>query len=231
MSLETSECIPINNDGRQYTDCMEFSFLRFLHLMKFDVYQINQFGYSKYSSKNKYLEKFIKKYDKIYSDIIPYFTSKEREDWAVNVSNLDFFEYYRNDQAELFTHMKNILVFIEKFMDIEVDYNKPQDSLNKVAKKFSTNDKKILINIAQVIENYKRDKMKNIIMSLSRPDNEYKNYLDEEFNYVKKTTKIFITINKTIYEWSLFEYIIDSYKIKNKFITGHSVIDKIKISR
>lgn len=47
--------------------------------------------------------------------------------------------------------MKNILIFIEKFMDIEVDYNKPQKTLNKVAKKFSTKSKKILINITEVI--------------------------------------------------------------------------------
>jgi hypothetical protein len=31
--LETTECIPIWNLGRRYTDCVEFSLLRFLHIV------------------------------------------------------------------------------------------------------------------------------------------------------------------------------------------------------
>ncbi len=44
--LETTECIPIKNQGRNYTDCMEFSLLRFLHIIFCSEDEISQKGNS-----------------------------------------------------------------------------------------------------------------------------------------------------------------------------------------
>ena len=38
--LDTTECIMINNNGVKYTDCMEFSLLRFAHLLMADPEKI-----------------------------------------------------------------------------------------------------------------------------------------------------------------------------------------------
>ena len=38
--LDTTECIMINNNGVRYTDCMEFSLLRFAHLLMADPEKI-----------------------------------------------------------------------------------------------------------------------------------------------------------------------------------------------
>jgi len=225
MSLGTSECIPINSNGREYTDCMEFSLLRFLHLLLYDVKQLKMKGNSTCNSENEYVKKHLIKYPIIYQDVGKH-TRKEREDWSINVSDRDFFEYYRNDKAELFTSVRNILNFIKNYLDIEVNYNNPQETLNKVSEKFSTEDKKINIFINNINEEEGRIEMNEIMMYLSRPDNEYHLFSHELIKYTERKTLIIIKINDYKYNWHLTEILLNKYdfRIKNKFITGHSVI-------
>jgi hypothetical protein len=44
VKLETTECISINNNGKIYTDCMEFSLLRFLQIMMCDSGKVEKNG-------------------------------------------------------------------------------------------------------------------------------------------------------------------------------------------
>ena len=69
--LETSECIEITNNGRIYTDCMEFSLLRFLQLCTYDLDQIFTKKFSFYPDSiihNELLSIFANKYPIIYQD-------------------------------------------------------------------------------------------------------------------------------------------------------------------
>jgi len=66
MVLETTECIPINNGSITYTDCMEFSLLRFLQLLLYDPRQIGKDGFSFYPNMEGLIKTHIKKYGKIY---------------------------------------------------------------------------------------------------------------------------------------------------------------------
>jgi len=93
-----------------------------------------------------------------------------------------------------------------------------------IASYFSTNDKEIKIVLENTSTKISKVNMKTIITQVSRPDNEYINYLNEVFNVVDRNTTIYIFVNNKIYEWSLWEKFIVDDKIENKFITGHSVI-------
>lgn len=222
MKLETGECIMINSNNRTFTDCMEFSLLRFTQLMMVtDDY--------KYPSNitNKYLMNHINKYPNIYKSIDKYYDNNERSDWALNVSDKDFFDYYRNDKAELFTSIINIMKYLQYYMDIDVNYDNFQETFNNVAMKFSKSDRNISIDIEKVTVNKSKMNMKNIIDYISRPyDDEYDDMIDEDFIVIDRNSVIKIYINDDIYTWNLWEKYIDSkYKPFNKFITGHSVIN------
>lgn len=221
MKLETGECIFINSNNRTFTDCMEFSLLRFTQLMMVtDDY--------KYPTNidNKYLMNHISNYPNIYKSIDKYYDNNERNDWTINVSDKDFFDYYRNDKAELFTSIKNIMRYLQYYMDIDVNYNNFQKTFNNVAKKFSRYNRDISINVENVIVNKSKMNMRNIINYISRPDNdEYINYIDEDFIVIDRKSIIMIYINNDVYTWTLWEkYIESNHKLTNKFITGHSVI-------
>ncbi len=237
MVLETTECIEINNKGRKYTDCMEFSLLRFIQLIGFCPKQLDTKGYSQYNTKtnDNLICEFIKSYPNIYKSADYYLHDEdgtdEREKWSEFVSDRDFLEYYRNDQAELFTSITNILKFFINFYKLELDLNEYSGSLNKIANYFSTQDKKIQIKIKNTSITNKKMTMKEINNLLSRPDDEIK-----QFNNILQTHMVVFTnnliefsINDYNYEWSLYEvYFNDSNLFKNKYITGHSVINKMK---
>ena len=115
MPLETTECITISNNDCEYTDCMGFSLLRFIQLLGFCPKQLNQLGYSSYSSQISTGEiiEHINKHPKIFTSAEYYLNGgiKERNDWSIFVSNRKFLDYYRNDNKELFTSLENILKF------------------------------------------------------------------------------------------------------------------------
>jgi len=231
MVLEISECILINNNGRSYTDCMEFSLLRFMQLLVYDPKELSKelsldnFCFYPNYLKKKFIE-FINKYPKIYK-CMDCINTNERQDWSIFVSDRNFFEYYRNDNAELFTNIKNILLFYINFFDLDLDLNNEQESLNIISNKFSSKNKKIKINIKEKAENHKELKMKEIINMISRPDNEYEKLINKKFIVVERKTIIDIYINEHIYQWNLYEVFFSDKLFKNNFITGHSIIKKI----
>jgi hypothetical protein len=147
MKLETTECISIENNGRKYTDCMEFSLLRFLQMLTYDptckVEDLEQIGkhvmmsYISDMYENLQLKEFLQEYPHIYTSRKRYHHLvkeglAQRAAWAKLVSdrgsNLD---YYRNDQAELFTSVENIIKFIRTFfpeLDLDLDLNNNADA-------------------------------------------------------------------------------------------------------
>ena len=232
--LETGECILINNQNRVYTDCMEFSLLRFLQLLTCNVNQLKINGFSDYNINrillNNKLKNFIDNFPKIYKLLENYeYNVKERSKWSETISDMNTIDYYRNDKSELFTSVENIFNFIETFININEFKNMGdelsfQDKFDMIASNFSTNDKEIKIVLEKTSAKISKVDMKTIIRQVSRPDNEYINYLNEVFNVVDRNTTIYIFVNNKIYEWSLWEKFIVDDKIENKFITGHSVI-------
>ncbi len=149
----------------------------------------------------------------------------ERNDWAIQVSNKDFLEYYRNDKAELFTSVTNIIKFFNGFFNMDLDTLTHQLSLNLIAKYFSTHDKKISINIQKVTTDESNMKISDITYYISRPETEYKYDDPILYKITSSRTVIVVGINDEKYIWSLFEmYIADQCTYKNKYITGHSVI-------
>lgn len=224
MKLETGECIYIDSNNRIFTDCMEFSLLRFTQLMMVT----DNFKYPT-NIYNKYLMNHISKYPNIYKSIDKYYDNNERSCWAINVSDKNFFDYYRNDMAELFTSKLNIMKYFQYYLDIDVNYDNFQETFNKVAKKFCRDNRYISIDIEKATVNKSKMNMSNIIDYISRPDNdEYNQYIDEDFIVIDRNSIIKIYINDDVYTWSLWEKFIDdsksNNKLKNKFITGHSVI-------
>ncbi len=234
--LITTECIPISNKGRNYTDCMEFSLLRFLQLCTYDNEELTKEKYSEYPTdinSNELLSNFINKYPKIYQTGKYYLDTKvgteQRADWAQLVSDRDFLDYYRNDNAELFTSVTNIIKFFNGFfqMNLSTDEFLHQDSLNLIAEKFSNDKKNISINISVIEPKIMYDKMSGILRYISRPETEYKQFInsEENFEFVMSKTYLDIVIDGFKYEWMLYEvYFTDPTLFKNKFITGHSVI-------
>jgi len=223
MVLETTECIPINNGSITYTDCMEFSLLRFLQLLLYDPRQIGKDGFSFYPNMEGLIKTHIKKYGKIY-EIAEYYLSDgkiEREEWANFLSNKEFMKYYRNDNCELFTCLTNIFNFFNIFLGLKFK------NIEEIGKKFSNKNKNISICIKETKTYKKEMKMKEIIDLLSRPEDEY------EINkkYFVKDSKTIISIsidNMHFYEWILTEIVIDGYcEYSNRYITGHSVIIKV----
>ena len=233
--LETGECILINNQNRVYTDCMEFSLLRFLQLLTCDVNQLKINGFSDYNINrivlNNKLKNFIDNFPKIYKLLENYeYNVKERSKWSETISDMNTIDYYRNDKSELFTSVENIFNFFETFVNINELKNMGdelsfQEKFDMIAYYFSTNDKEIKIVLENSSTKISKVNMKTIISQVSRPDNEYIKYLNQVFNVVDRNTTIYIFVNNKIYEWSLWEKFIVDDKIKNKFITGHSVIE------
>ena len=235
--LETTECIMISNKNRFYTDCMEFSLLRFIQMLTYDSKQIltNKFSYyPEYIECNQDFIDFTNKYPIIYPDAEFYLKSVEgkeqRAKWSEFVSDRDFLDYYRNDGAELFTSVTNIIKFVNGFFSMELDILNQQDSLNLLAQKFSNKDKNISIKIREINITNKSETMENILKYISRSDTEYIKHVEynELYSIILSITYLDITIDGFDYEWMLYEVYFDNPDLfENKFITGHSVIYNI----
>ena len=229
--LETTECIPINNNGKTYTDCMEFSLLRFVHMLMFNPDEILTYNYSSYLKNieiNQLFTDFIKKYPLIYPDAEYYlnnpFGIKERNEWASLVSNIDVFDYYRNDMAELFTSITNLIKFINKFFNKNYNINDYEESLKKISDDFSTANKKISLSIKNITTKENKMFMRDIIKYISRPEDKYQNYINNSFIIETTINYLELKINDYEYEWMLYELLLNNNNNLNKYVTGHSVI-------
>jgi len=238
MKLETTECIEITNKNRTYTDCMEFSLLRFIQMLAHCPKQLEQFGSSDYSSpiNSGPVGEFIKTHGKIFPSANYYLDKKspgvtERADWAEFVSDRDFLHYYRNDSAELFTSVTNIIRFFNGFyqMDLGFDEDDFDTSLDSIAKYFTTDNVKVSMEIVDRDKNVRDLPIKDICRMISRPDDEFSAHTFDKRICSMHTinTTIQLEINKLTYYWTLTEvFLKDSEPIEftNKYITGHSVI-------
>ena len=234
--LETSESIEIKNKDRIYTDCMEYSLLRFLQLCTYDSEQILKDKFSFYPDEiiyNDLINKYINNYPIIYPDADFYDLSEngkeQRNSWSEFISDRDFLDYYRNDYAELFTSVENIIKFFNGFFQMNLDTNEDnhQKSLNLISEKFSNNKKKISIKITKIEKHKMYMEIRQIIKYLSRPDTEYKNKIDSDelYEVITSITHIDIKIDGFDYQWILEQiYLSEPTSFSNKFITGHSVI-------
>ncbi len=242
--LETTECISIKNLGRDYTDCMEFSLLRFTHMIFYSQEQIDKEKFSLwvFNSKskllniNKELLDWNSKYPNIYKEG-SYYTSTdspgciEREHWAQFVSDKPYFEYYRNDGAELFTNVKNIIIFCKEIFGIKLnldDYE--EDNLNLISKVLSEyTGKKIIISISSEENKSTNMDLNEIKRYISKPQTDIDNLKNPRYNITTKRTFLNLKINSILYEWTLLEvYFTNDNIVSNKFITGHSVINNKK---
>ena len=238
MSLETTECIPITNKGRTYTDCMEFSLLRFLQLVGHYPKQIERSGCSEYSNKvnSGPVGEFIKTHGKIFSSANYYLDKNspgvtERADWAEFVSDRDFLNYYRNDSAELFTSVSNIIKFFNGFYQMNLGFEEDDldTSLDSIAKYFTTDNVQVSMEIVDRDKDVRDLPIKEICRMISRPDDEFNAHtFDKRICSIHEIkTTIQLEINDLTYYWMLTEvYLKDSeyMEFTNKYITGHSVI-------
>tara|TARA_B100000768_G_scaffold181849_1_gene206855 strand:- start:2218 stop:2937 length:720 start_codon:yes stop_codon:yes gene_type:complete len=237
--LETGECILIRNQNRVYTDCMEFSLLRFLQLLTCDINQIKKDGKSHYIMNNDLihnkLKKYINNFPYIHKCLKNYQNNvKERSKWSETISDTDGIDYYRNDSSELFTSVENIFNFLKVFLNLEqfIDFSKNltlQEKFDKISANFTTANKKINIIVSDITTRKEIINMKKILSQVSRPDNNYKKYLDNNFKVVSRETIIYIYVNDHVYEWTLWEKFIENSNFRNNFITGHSVIISYKL--
>ncbi len=236
MPLETTECISIENKGRAYTDCMEFSLLRFLHLLGHCPSTIGKSGSCDYSKKVKtgLVGEFIRSHGLIWPSGEYYLDQEspgvtERADWAEFVSDRDFLHYYRNDGAELFTSVENIIRFFNGFysMDLDTDESAHKSSLKTICEKFSTDKVCVQIQDIKVNKTQRQLSMREICRMISRPDDQYNP--DNSIHKVQiSNTQINFYVGDTEYIWRLYEvFLINPGNFSNKYITGHSVIELV----
>ncbi len=233
--LETTECIPIQNNGRDYTDCMEFSLLRFLHLIFYSKDQIKENNYSEWVINqdnelikiNPDLNEWIKRFPKIYRNSSYYLGpdgKNEREEWAKFVSDRSYFDYYRCDGAELFTNIRNIIVLCKELLGINLDIDDDEsNNLMKISKKLSEyTGKKIILLIEFEEYAVMEEKICNIKRLFSKPQPDIDNLDDIYYKIINKSSTLNLRIDEKLYDWSLTEvYFKENGIVSNKFITGH----------
>jgi hypothetical protein len=233
--LDTTECIPITNKNKTYTDCMEFSLLRFLHFIFSDPEEINKNNKTKWNIGEMKISDDFVNYINNHQYIYPrgsYYTKDtegqlEREKWTKFTSERKNIEYYRDDNAELFTCLKNIFSFMENIFNIKLNKN-DSENINTLNNFFQKNMKKIEISLWDDSEKKELLGKNEILMMLSKEKTEYENKLDqkEKYEVIFKKTMIDIKVNEFYYEWHLDEVFLSSKysEITNKYVSGHSVI-------
>ncbi len=234
--LETTECIPIENNGRSYTDCMEFSLLRFLHLILYSNEELESTGISHYKySQNSNLNlsddliEYIKNNPEIHQKSVYYINSsgvQERELWSKFVSDRDYFQYYRTDGAELFTNIANIIIFCKRLLGIELDLNQDDEYiLKELSNKLSIKNKKISISIESHDVTLIRANKSSITAYLSKEQEDIENLPNKFYPIVNERVLLNLQVGSYRYEWHLYGiYFKDKNIVSNNFITGHSVI-------
>ncbi len=244
--LETTECIEINNHGKVYTDCMEFSLLRFIQMIFSSEKEINEECLSKYHIDLNHdlievhpdLKSYIERFPKIYKDGKYYLEgegAKEREEWAKFVSDRPYFQYYRPDGAELFTNIYNIIILCKELLGMKFDLQEDDETesirmISKIISEYRGSKFKINIEDEVITTTYLPPEKILLFVSKTQPDFETLN--KPKYCVITKRSVLHIMIEDTIhiesnyeYDWNLYEvYFKDDGIVSNKFITGHSVI-------
>ncbi len=233
--LETTECVPIKNNGRDYTDCMEFSLLRFMQIILFSEDQIKEKGYSEYVINEKMrihddIRNWIERFPRIYEKADYYIGEMgliEREEWSKFVSDRSYFEYYRTDGAELFTNIKNIIIFCKELLGMDLDIDDPEpDNLRTITNILNEcTGKNIRLYVGykeKDILNISIEKIKNF---MSKPQTDIDKLDKPKYGVISKRSILHLNVNTKVYNWNLYElYFKNEDLLTNKFITGHSAI-------
>ena len=243
--LETTECIEVDNFGKHYTDCMEFSLLRFIQMIFSSEKEINEELSSKYHIDLNHdlievhpdLQSYIERFPKIYKDGKYYLEgegAKEREEWAKFVSNRTYFQYYRPDAAELFTNLYNIIMICKELLGMKLDLKDSEPDNIRIISKIISEYKgcKFKINIEDEVITTTYLPPKKILLFVSKTQPDFETLDKPKYSVITKQTVLHIMIENTIqkesyyeYNWNLYEvYFKDEGIVSNKFITGHSVI-------
>ncbi len=238
--LETTECIPIKNNGRDYTDCMEFSLLRFAHIIFYSEKQIEKEGSSDWilNPKNNIikishdLKTWINQHPKIYPNSSYYLEKdglKEREEWAQFISDRPYFDYYRTDGAELFTSVKNIIIFCKEMLGMDLDIDEYEEEniikiISNIINKYTGKQFKFYIELEET--RTINTPHENIIKLISKPQPDIFSLKKQSYKVINKKSILHIVVDEEIYNWDLYEvYFANKENVSNKFITGHSVIN------
>ena len=224
--LETTECVPIKNNGRDYTDCMEFSLLRFLHLIFFSEDEIKQNDFSNFNINHenqsikihKDLKSWINRYPIIYQKS-DYYLEKdgliEREEWAKFVSDRSYFEYYRCDGAELFTNIKNIIIFCKELLGMNLDLEEPEPDnlrlITNILNEYNT-DKKFKFYIGYKEKDTLNLSIQKIKDFISKPQPDIDTLDKPTYSVISKRNILHLYVNEKIYNWNLYDIIYNYNK-------------------
>lgn len=237
--LETTECIPIQTNNREFTDCMEFSLLRFLHFIFYSTTEIENHGSSKYIifpdnpiiQIHPDLSIWIEEHPLIYKSSSYYHQKegiKERNDWAHFISDRPYFNYYRTDSAELFTNLYNIIIFCKELLGMNIDLKDDEsNNIQIIAKYIKDYSKKEIELYIDEEENTTTNMPIQTIKSLiSKPQTDIQHLDKPSYSVISKHTVLYFSIDSHTYHWNLYEvYFTNKNIVSNHFITGHSVIN------
>ncbi len=237
--LETTECISISNNERSYTDCMEFSLLRFVHMIYYinpesDTSTSTSTNTSTYNQNitlniNPDLSEFIQRFPIIHSKGNYYLNGDgviERNAWAQFVSDRPYFDYYRTDGAELFTSIRNVIIFCKEMLGMDLDLTDDEsDNLASISRNLVNSGANINMSINDETTTTTSMHINKIKMFLSKTQTDITTLKPNFYDVVITQSVLNLTVNNNQYKWNLYEvYFKDSKLVENKFITGHSVI-------
>jgi len=200
------------NETIGYTDCFEISLLRWLHCIfgvddpdssdkLFNLEQLKYFTLD--TPECTQLIEFFTKNQKIKLSSQYYHQDgsegyKLRTDWCIFLNQRSFFRYKIQDKYKLCAGLNNLFTFFNVFLP-KLRLDQPEDKMKmfNLAKKLSTNDLKIDINL------------------ITRNIKEY----DNTYYYIND---IYMRINNVKYNWHLYQYFKNDNDTFSDRITGHS---------
>ncbi len=208
--LETTECIEINNHGKVYTDCMEFSLLRFIQMIFSSEKEINSEGLSNYYTDVNHdlievhpdLKSYIERFPKIYKDSNYYLEgegAREREEWAKFVSDRSYFEYYRPDGAELFTNLYNIIIICKELLGMKLDLEDSEpDNIRIISKNISEyRGSKFQMYIGYKEKDTLDLPVAKILSFVSKPQPDFETLDKPKYSVISKRTILHLIIENT----------------------------------
>ena len=149
-----------------------------------------------------------------------------RSDWSILLSNKEYFEYYRDDQKELFTNQNNIISFLKNVLG----YDDPYEVFNNY--EFDINTTKTIeqLDINSIKQMMSKDV--SVYEALSNNDKYNIRFDDTVIRFAIKDLNNKNIIQK--YKWYLKQVYFDPAFADpvsnnqssnfNLFITGHSAI-------
>ena len=181
-----------------YTDCMEISLLRFLHMIFGNKGKMELKQHSHLQCHNELVSYL---FDKVFSYDVNYYETKigfqERANWCNFLNERDIFKYKKNNLYEVCASLENLFSFFSYFFNISFENKSYQDNLNNLANLLSTEDKKLRF--------------------------ELYNFGNKSTNsfYMNSYIKIFVN-DDNLYDWEIYQYFYVENNCITERETGHS---------